>query len=187
MDLSKLPKLSQDSSAPPPAPLETPPPVVPLDYRPRASAGVGADIWFSVIIGLLMLYMGSNFGRFVAAKISGQTYHTNVNWTTGSLDGTEVSYFDLQGFTAWTDMAVFLFGIVLFFDAATKAFGGARPSGFKRLLLMLATTLTLITVLLNLYVCIRLVEISVLPLISGLAVAFGGWILADEWRMLRQR
>jgi succinate-acetate transporter protein len=45
--------------------------------------------------------------------------------------------------------------------------------------------LTLATVLLNLFVCYRLMSIQVTPLISGLAVAFGGWILFDEWRMLK--
>jgi hypothetical protein len=150
--------------------------------------GVGADVWVSLIIGLLFIFMGLNFGKFLVAKLSGQPFHTGVNWTQGPLADSpnpEVAYFDLQGFTAWSDMGVFLFGLVLLLEAAAKAAIAIRPGNTSRFILFLAVLLTLATVLLNLFVCYRLMSIQVTPLISGLAVAFGGWILFDEWRMLK--
>jgi hypothetical protein len=186
MDISKLPKFS-DSPLPPPPPNE-PEPVAEMSARPYQSAGIGANVWVSVVIGLLMIFMGLNFGKFVVAKLTGQPYHTNYTWpaapgTEGP--GPEVAYFDLQGFTAWSDMGEFLFGMVLLLEAAAKAAIAIRPGYTSRFILFLAVVLTLATVLLNLFVCYRLMSVQITPIISGLAVAFGGWIMVDEWRMLR--
>jgi hypothetical protein len=187
MDISKLPKFSESPPPPPasPSPTDETQPAMPMPARPYQQAGLGADVWVSVIIGLLMIYMGLNFGKFLVAKLSGQPYHTNVNWMEGAQAGKEVSYFELQGFTAWTDMGVFLFGMVLLLEAAAKAAVAIRPGYMSRFILFLAVVLTLATVLLNLFVCYRLMSVQITPIISGLAVAFGGWILVDEWRMLR--
>jgi hypothetical protein len=192
MDLSKLPKLS-NTHASEPATQDSPPPTPTaqsrVDYRaPGAygSPGIGADVWFSAIVGLLLIGLGFTFARFAAAKITGHPFHTNVNWEVGPNAGNEVDYFDLEGFTAWTDMGVFLFGLVLLFEAATKAAASLRPGKFTRVLLQIALLLTLITLVLNLYVCIKLLGISTIPLLSGLAVAFAGWVIADEWRMLQR-
>ena len=185
MDISKLPKFSD--SPPPPLP-EEPQPAMPMPAEPSRQTGIGADIWVSLIIGLLFIFMGLNFGKFLVAKLAGQPYHTNYNWAPApgsDTPGPEVAYFDLQGFTAWSDMGVFLFGLVLLLEAAAKAAIAIRPGYTSRLILFLAVVLTLATVLLNLFVCYRLMSIQVTPLISGLAVAFGGWILFDEWRMLK--
>jgi hypothetical protein len=185
MDLSKLPKFSD---SPPPPPSEQPEPVTPIPPKPSPQPGIGADIWVSLVIGLLFVFMGLNFGKFLVSKVTGQPYHTHVNWTEGPLADSpdpEVAYFDLSGFTAWTDMGVFLFGLVLLFEAAAKGVIAIRPGGASRLILVLAILLTFATVMLNLFVCYRLMSMQITPLISGLAVAFGGWILFDEWRMLR--
>lgn len=160
-----------------------------MPSRPNQQGTLGADVWVSVIIGLLMIFMGINFGKFLIARVSGQPYHTGVNWTEGPLANSanpEVAYFDLQGFTAWTDMGVFLFGLVLLLEAGARAMMAIRPGGASRLVLMAAIGLTFATVLLNGFVCFRLMSNQITPLISGLAVAFGGWILVDEWRMLRR-
>jgi hypothetical protein len=182
MDISKLPKFSD---SPPPPPNDQPQPAEVIPPKPNPQAGVGADVWVSLIVGLLMIYMGLNFGKFLAAKLGGQPYHTNVNWTEGLQAGTEVGYFDLQGFAAWSDMGVFLFGLVLLLEAGAKAILAIRPGAASRLILIAAIGLTLATVLLNLFVCVRLMSVQITPIISGLAVAFGGWILVDEWRMLK--
>jgi hypothetical protein len=190
MDLSKLPKLSntQGQEAAPTAAPETAqaPPAPPIEYR-RPSLNdpeLGADIWVNAIIGLLLIGMGFTFAKFLIAKMTGQSFHTGVNWTSGPNAGSEVAYFDLEGFTALTQMGMFLFGVVLLLESAAKAAIVLIPGTVSRALLMLALVLTLATTALNIFVCIKLLGTGTLPLLSGLAVAFGGWILAGEWRML---
>ncbi len=200
MDLSKLPKLSSSSGQEPAgnapaeqaAPAAEGTPVLPpaawraMDYSGTTGGpGLGADIWFSVIVGLLLLYMGSSFARFVIAEATHQPFHTQVFWQEGPLVGTEVAYFDLAGFTAWSDMGIFLFGLVLLFEAGSKTALLLKPGTFSRGLLTMATGLTFLTVALNIFVCMKVMGAGIMPLMSGLAVAFGGWILADEWRMLK--
>jgi hypothetical protein len=50
--------------------------------------------------------------------------------------------------------------------------------------LSLALLLTLVATIINLYACIKLFDFGITPIISGLAVAFGGWILYDEWQTI---
>lgn len=196
MDLSKLPKLSDTKAAEaeltPPTDPATAIPVQPLpptaDYRRPATPpppGLGVDVWISTIMGVLFVFMGMTFARFAMAKLGHQPFHTGVNWTTGPLDGQEVDYFDLQGHTAWTDMGAFLFGLTLLFEAATKAAVVLMPGKASRALLLFATLLTFGTVALNLVAAGLLMHDGILPLLSGIAVAFGGWILADEWQTLK--
>jgi hypothetical protein len=78
-------------------------------------------------------------------------------------------------------MGIFLFGVVLLVEAAAKTFLVLKPGAFSRGFLMFAILLTFCGVLLNIYACFKLFDFGVTPLLSGLAVAFGGWILFDEW------
>jgi len=96
-----------------------------------------------------------------------------------------VSYFELQGYTAWTEMGEFLFGLTLLFEAASKAAVAIKPGTASRWLLALSIVLTLATVALNLWACGLLLHVGITPLLSGIAVAFGGWVLYDEWQTLR--
>ncbi len=200
MDLSKLPKLSnttgpapQQYPEPNPLPIEAalpataaPPPQPtpqPMSHRP---ASVGGEIWISLIVGILLTYLGGTFGRYLLATLSHQPFHTGVNWTEGPSAGTEVAYFELEGFTAWTDMGVFLFGLTLLFEAAAKTLLAIKPGSLSRLVLVLAIVLTAVAVLLNIVCCVKLFGIGITPLLSGLAVAFGGWILFDELTTLKR-
>jgi cytochrome c oxidase subunit IV len=192
MDISKLPKLSDTKSQTPPAsppePVEESRPA-PIDYanNPRYQpSGIGADIWISLCIGILLCYLGGTFGSFAIAKITHHPFHTGVNWTTGPKNGAEVDYFDLEGFTAWSDMGVFLFGLILLFDAAAKTVSVLRPGKPARFALMVAIFLTVLGILLNMIACAKLFSVSITPLLSGFAVAFGGWILIDHWNALKR-
>jgi hypothetical protein len=197
MDLSKLPKLSDTRAAGGPVPGEPdrpmdPTPVEPLPapvaYRHPATVGppgIGADIWISTIVGLLFLSLGFTFARFLGAKLAGHPFHTNINWQTGPLTGQEVAYFDLEGYTAWMEMGVFLFGVTLLVEAVSKTAIALRPGIVTRTLLMLAMALTAVTIGLNLYACMLLQKIGLTPIMSGLAVAFGGWVLYDEYQTLK--
>jgi cytochrome c oxidase subunit IV len=193
MDLSKLPKLSNTKSQ---VPAENPTPPQPaqpevVNYQPYANRppSIGGDIWFSVVIGILLMFMGGTFARFAIAKITHRPFHTNYTWPDDDpkgRGGQEVDYFDLQGFTAWSDMGVFLFGVTLIFEAAAKAFIVMNPGAMSRYVLMLAIVLTLLAVILNIIAAMKMYSVDIIPLLSGLAIAFGGWILFDEWATLQR-
>ena len=180
MDFSKLPKLSDTPSHT----ANDAQPVV--DYSPQLHrpGRFSGDIWISLIMGIFFIYLGENFGRFAMATIVHQPFHTNVNWTSGPNEGAEVPYLELEGFTAWSEMGMFLFGLTLLFEALAKTLIAIRSSNVSRLALMLAILLTLLAVVLNIIVCCKMFSIGITPLISVLAVAFGGWILFDEWATL---
>jgi hypothetical protein len=107
-----------------------------------------------------------------------------VNWTDGPLAGTEVAYFDLTGFTALTEMGVFIFALVLLLDCMAMAAALLRPSAITRIGLWLALGLTLIGTILNLYICGRLMHNQTIPQLSALIVLIGAWMLYDQWRTL---
>jgi hypothetical protein len=61
-----------------------------------------------------------------------------------------------------------------------------KPGKAARSALMLAIGLTIAGVGLNIIACAKLFGDGTVPLLSGFAVAFGGWILADEWNTLKR-
>ena len=191
MDVSKLPKLSDtraaEDAAGPPAEVAAPVESAgggPIPYRspptPRPPM-LGADVWISTVIGLLFVFLGLTFAKFALAKLTHQPFDTGVIWSDPDpRAGQPVAYFDLTGYTAWTDMGAFLFGLTLLLEAASKAAVVLRPGTASRGLLASAAVLTGVTVGLNLYACGLLLHAGITPILSGLAVAFGGWILFDE-------
>jgi cytochrome c oxidase subunit IV len=190
MDLSKLPKLSDTKSQ---APAENPMPPAPqgINYQPYANRqpSIGGDIWFSVVIGIVLMLLGGTFAKFAIAKMTHHPFHTNYTWPDDDprgRGGQEVDYFDLQGYTAWTDMGIFLFGVTVVFEAAAKAFIVMKPGAMSRYLLMLAIVLTLLAIILNLIAAMKVYSLDVIPTFSALAIAFGGWILFDEWATLQR-
>lgn len=195
MDISKLPRMSETGKhAPPPASAdqaEARPDVErhPSDVEHRAvepvRVGIGGEVWMSLIIGLILMMAGWTFARWAIAKMTGQAFHTNVKWTAGPKAGQEVDYFELQGFTAWTDMGLFLFGLALVLEAAMLAVVYSRAGG-KVVLTMLALLVTVLATALNLFVAAKLLGIGIMPLMSALAVAFGGYMIMYEWRLLQQ-
>ena len=198
MDISKLPRMSETNkhAPPPPEPAaaaadagdqparrESPP----ASYQSYEAArpGVGAEVWLSLIIGLILMMVGWTFARWAITTLTGQTFHTNVNWTAGPKAGQEVEYFELQGFTAWTDAGLFLFGLAMVLEAAMLAVVYSRMGG-KVALTALALLVTVLATALNLFVAIRLLGIGIMPLMSALAVAFGGYMAMYEWKLLQQ-
>ena len=196
MDLSKLPRMSETNKhAPPPPPPDqgepqlaaaTPQPA-PVDYRSYDAArpSVGAEVWLSLIIGLILIMVGWRFARWAAAMMTGQPFHTNVNWMAGPKAGQEVSYYELEGFTAWTETALFLFGVALVLEAAMLAVVYSRLGG-KVALTAIALLVTVLATALNLVVAIKLLGNGIMPLMSVLAVGFGGYMAVYEWKLLQQ-
>jgi hypothetical protein len=182
MDLSKLPKLSKTEA---PAAAEETPVALPT---PRAvipdAQGIGGDVWFNTVIGLLLLYLGRTFFVYMMSRLTGKPFHTGIVWTDDQHNGAEVPYPELQGFQMLSDAGPFLFGVAVLIEAAVKAFFGL---GWRipKFLIQIALLLAIISTGFNLYVSAKLMSISTLPLISGLAVAFGGYIIIDLYRILR--
>ena len=204
MDMSKLPRLSQTNKDDAPAPIAgsaaAPPPPAPdrnvPDYQPRdgyaaADGGydpgysVGAEVWISVILGIVFMFMGWNFARYAAATLTGRTFHTNVNWTEGEKAGQEVAYYDLQGGTAHTESGLFLFGLALVLEALAMLAAHAGAPG-RRALVGFALLVTLAATGYNLFVVVRLFGMGITPLMSVIAVAVGGYMATYQWRLLKQ-
>jgi hypothetical protein len=187
MDLSKLPKLSEtDKHAPPPPSPETPPPAEPLSYAPRSSGlDLGGQVWLSAILGIVFMLMGKNFASFLIAKLTGQPFHTGVIWQTGVNAGQEVAYYDLQGFSAHTETAIFLFGLSMVLEAVALA-SIRRNTPKTRGLLLLTLVLTAGMTLYNVILVVVLFGHGITPLLSILVVAFGGYTAITEWQTLQQ-
>lgn len=193
MDMSKLPRLSETqrqqeahAAAVGAAPAPTPPAQAPVPAQPVVDLdhSVGAEVWISVILGLIFMFMGWNFARYAIATMTGQTFHTNATWNAGPKAGQEVEYFELEGGTAYTQAGIFLFGLALLLEAAAMliAYTGAP---FKRALVAFALLVTLLATVFNVFVAIKMFAIGIFPLMSALAVAFGGYMAVYEWRMLQ--
>jgi hypothetical protein len=199
MDMSKLPRLSQTNKDDAPTPVAgqttaapPPPPVdrnVP-DYQSRDRAydpgySVGAEVWISAILGIVFMFLGFNFARYMAATLTGGTFHTNVNWTTGDKAGQEVAYYDLQGGTAHTESGLFLFGLALVLEALALLAAHSGMPG-KRGLVGFALFVTLLATAYNIFVVIKLFGLGIAPLMSVIAVAIGGYMATYQWRLFKQ-
>ena len=184
MDLSKLPKLSNSSEVAPPSPVETTPPAQNFQHSSRVA--IGAEIWVSLIIGLIMLFLGRNFAHFSVATISGKEFHTGVNWTAGPKEGQEVAYFELSGHTAWTEMGLFFFALVLLVDASLLLLNAVVLKGKNSTVVMLAMQLTFLALVVNGIAAVLVFSDGIIPILSALALAIAGWILADQYRMLKR-
>src|SRR5690606_41864504 len=119
MDLSKLPKLSH--TTPPPA--DQAPPQDPPSDQPVATAvpadtgvGVGADVWISAIVGIVLMLMGKGFAAWALTTLAGGTYNTGMIWA----DGKPVGYWELGGGVAGTGSGVFLLGLAVAMQALAR-------------------------------------------------------------------
>src|SRR4051812_27092681 len=92
MDLSKLPRMSNtpNTTSAPQAPAPTATGQAPPARQPltgvdpvQGPAGLGADIWFMSIIGIVLILFGRSFIAYEWAHLRHQPYHTNVTWDSG--------------------------------------------------------------------------------------------------------
>jgi hypothetical protein len=198
MDMSKLPRLSQTNKDDAPEPITggptTAPPAPPVAqgaarerdadaYDPGYS--VGAEVWISIILGIVFIFMGFNFARYLGATLTGGTFHTNVNWTSGEKEGQEVGYFELQGGTAHTESGLFLFGLALVLEALALLAAHTGVPG-RRAFVGFALFITLLATAYNLFVMMKLFGLGITPLISVIAVAIGGYMATYQWRLFKQ-
>jgi hypothetical protein len=185
MDMSKLPKFSQT----PPPPGELPPEeratTSGVRVEPSPPVASGGDIWFNVIVGIIFLLMGRSFGSYLLSTVTHQPYHTGMVWPDGDARaGLEVAYPELEGNPMMNDSAMFVFGLAVLMDAGISVML-ARQSGLARPLICLGLALTVGATAYNLYVAAVLQKNGVLPLISLLAVAVGGYIAFQQWNIFK--
>jgi hypothetical protein len=155
-------------------------------YSSGVTPGIGAEVWVSAIIGLVLMLLGRSFAGWAIAAMTGRTYDTGFTWGEGTpLAGQPVAYWDLQGFTALNDSALFLFGLAMVLEALVLALVFTKFRA-KVPLILVALGITLLATGYNLLVSARLLTANTIPLMSMLAVAFGGYIAVYEWRLLQQ-
>lgn len=153
----------------------------------RSSGGIlsedihPGEIMIAGFLGALFMLMGLSFAKWSICKLTGQTYHTNVNWTAGPNEGTEVAYFDLQGMTAWTDTGIFLFGLSMVIEALalvliSRAIAPKLSAGAALLVTAAAFAI-------NGYIAIKMFGANTLPLLSLLAMGFSGFTLMRLWQI----
>jgi hypothetical protein len=155
------------------------------DAAPGAGVGVGVEVWISAVIGLILMLMGRSFGAYLIAMLTGQPFHTHFTWGEGPKEGQEVGYWELSGFTALSDSAVFLFGLTMVLEAAVLALINTRFKA-KAQLVTVALLFTVLVTAYNAVVALKLMTTGLLPITSLLAIAFGGYIAVFEWRLLQQ-
>lgn len=175
MDLSKLPHRSSTTSPPPPAAQPTAPPV---------TTGVGAEIWISAIVGIVLMLLGRSFAIWAFTTLTGGTYATGFHWQTGPQAGQPVGYWELLSGVAWTDSGIFLLGLALVLEAITLL---VAVSGTRRTigLIGFSLALTVAATVYNAIVAGILFSKDILPLLSILALGFGGYIAAYQYRLLK--
>jgi hypothetical protein len=140
----------------------------------------------SLIIGLLLVGISRHFPIYLLDRLTGHTYHTGIFFVEdGNLTTNEVPYSQLEGFVMLTDLAIFAFGMALLCDGLMRALCALLGRIARRLAMGLALCLTLCATLFNAYAAIKLLHADIMPLISGLAVAFGGYMAFEQVRTIK--
>lgn len=192
MDLSKLPKLagreSTDASPVAPHPI---PMAQAGGFSPGSSSVQNPSntspgwVLISAIIGVIFLFLGQSFARWLIATASGQPFSTGIIWSFGPKSGQPVGYWELQGATAWTDCGMFLFGLSAIVDAiAMLVFIRSRSPVARTTALVIGVLFTAVATVFNLLVCFKLFSLGILPLFSLLAVGLGGYFLLEQVPLL---
>jgi hypothetical protein len=173
MDISKLPKLSQ-SEAPPPEPV-TPVANQQITCAPARPEGNSlAEAWVSIAIGVILLLCFPRLLQFVSSKI----LHTSFGYTFTDTNGSSITYGQTVFF--WSDVATTAFAVVLIVDGILMV-RARRPA-----VLLAVFALTALTTLANVVYIATTYQNYGLPIVSALAVVFGGYIAMTQWAMYKR-
>src|SRR4029077_15222864 len=121
-----------------------------LAYSATIGAGVVGEIWMSLILGLIYIYFGQSFAEYLWATVRGQAYHTNTTWVQGPRAGQEVAFWEMAGYFALSQAAIFTFGLAMVIEAAAL-FAVRKNSNRQRVVLMLSLAVAAIATALNLF------------------------------------
>ncbi len=161
MDLSKLPKMG--NSPPPPQnrdlhPDHSPvshsiPPAAEFSQRPPDREVRGPESFIAIAIGIIFMLIGMRFAKWAIATLSGRTFDTGIIWSSGSPNaGQPVAYWDLQGYVAFTETGVFLFGLAMVVEGIVLAVF-LRSRTWQVPALLATIGLSALATAFNLYVC----------------------------------
>ena len=173
MDLSKLPKLSQTPQPPsepavPPVPPPPAQPVVAADIRAPLMAPRLAEAWFSIAIGLIVLFVFPHTFQYLHNPAAFQQ-----NNPVNDAQGNPLPYAHSEFF--WSDMGMAVFGVVLLIE------GIALLVALRRPVILAVFFLTAAAGLLNLYVVIRTYNVIGFQLFCAVAVAISGYMALSQW------
>jgi hypothetical protein len=188
MDYSKLPRLS-NTPQPTPAPAEEqseqPTPSAPAQRSKPVviEMAIGAEIWISLIVGVVLILMNLNFARYLIATVGGREFHTGVDWMQGDKAGQEVGYWELSGHTAMTECSLFLLGLALIFDGVLLMVVASRIQ-HKTPFVAVALLVTVAATLMNLFTMMVLFKEGIMPLFSIFGAGFGAYMAYYQWRIL---
>jgi hypothetical protein len=107
-----------------------------------------------------------------------------VNWIAGPQAGQEVGYWDLQGAVAWTEAGIFFFGLAMVLEGIALAVLASKRGG-KKLVLGVSLVVIVIATILNIVTATKVMGTGALPIMSVVAVAFGGYMAIYQWKLLR--
>jgi hypothetical protein len=139
---------------------------------PDPDVGYGAEAWISIAVGVILLLMQPRLIKFICHKVFGTYFAPYVD-----ADGNEFPYTAQLDF--WSDLGLTLFALVLILEGFVLAF--AR----KRMLILIAFALTVLTTVYNLGYLVFTFNAGI-AILSAMAVAFGVYIAIYEWRLLQR-
>jgi hypothetical protein len=183
VDLSKLPRLSNSekphASAPtqPPVPAQQPAASQPIpqaaSYDSAPPRGFSGEAWLTLAVGIILLLMFPRFPQWGSSVV----FHTHFNQYVDADGVTIIPYTQVHDF--WPDLGCTLFGVVLIIEGL--AMGLAKHP----LVLWIALALTILATGYNLVYLIVSFSQFGLAVVSALAVAFGIYLIAIHWQLLR--
>lgn len=184
MDVSKLPRLSKTETPAPSgeSPQGVPVPVAPVDYRSpqpyvRVYSGRGPEAYISIGVGLIFLFAFPHFTQWWIHIV----FHTKTppSFLPITLDdGTEIPY--QKSIFFFNDLAVASFAYALIVEGVALVLAGRDRPG----IVWFALLVTLLAVGLNAWYLISSFGDG-LPLVSSIAVLFGGYMIWFQWNLAR--
>lgn len=145
---------------------------------------MGASVWISVVVGVILMMMSSSFGGWLIATMLGRKYNLGFEWPQGTHADKVVPYWEVTGHYALSESAIFLFGLAMLLEGAALLGAFLWPR-FSKPVVALALLMAMVMTLYNLVVAGVLWNDNTMPTLSMLAVAFGGYMVITEWALLR--
>jgi hypothetical protein len=184
MDMSKLPRLSNTaaSTPPPDADAPLPPADQPIPARPEPPYSeqpmtqgmlMGAEVWLSFVIGIILLLMNTRFISWVLSKMGvGQFTWTFNDAALNPMDYTQTVFF-------WNDLGIVLFALCMIVEGLILSF--LR----RRVFVQIAFGLTILAVVLNVLTLAKAMPVMGFQLMPAIAIAFGIYMAMFEWALLK--
>jgi multisubunit Na+/H+ antiporter MnhB subunit len=174
MDVSKLPRLSKTQNADS-TPTVGANEVSPAPSEQRIQSGRGPEAWISIGVGLIFLFAFPHFTQWLVHTV----FHTKtVPSFLPITDENNVEIPYQKSIFFMSDLCVAIFTYALIVEGITLLLA-KRP-----IVVAFALLVTAAAVLLNLYYLIQSFGDG-FPMVSAIAVVFGGYMLWYQWRLLQ--